>query len=58
MDNAHLVEHVAQEYVRRRGSNAVAILAERTEHAAETGDLPSAQAWQDIAEAASRIPAA
>ena len=55
MDDAHLVEEVARDFVYRHGRMAVSILLERAAADAETGDQPSAQAWLDLAEAAVRI---
>jgi hypothetical protein len=54
-DNGETVEQVAREYVRRHGPDSVPILRERADLSDEVGDLLSAEAWRDIADAAERI---
>ena len=54
-DNGEAVEEVAREYVRRHGPDSVPILRERADLCDEVGDLLSAEAWRDIADAAERI---
>jgi hypothetical protein len=55
MDDAHLVVTVAVDMVRRYGANAAVHLRDQAEIAAGLGDASSAQAWDDIAEAADII---
>lgn len=50
-----LIDDVARDYVGRYGLGALALIRERAEIAREAGDFLSAQAWQDIADAAERI---
>jgi hypothetical protein len=54
-DDDDLVEQVAREYVQRHGRDSLAILRERAELADEMGDVVSAEAWRDIADAAERM---
>ncbi len=49
------IEQVAREYVERHGADSVLILRERADAADAVGDLLSAEAWRDIADAAERI---
>ena len=52
------IKRVAAEYVRLRGSHAVAWLLEQAELAQDIGDHEAAQTWREIAEAArSMLPA-
>jgi hypothetical protein len=53
-DDEDLVQ-VAREYVHRHGRDSLAILRERAELADEMGDVVSAEAWRDIADAAERM---
>ena len=55
MDDGEAVEHVAREYIGRHGPDSVPILRERADLSDEVGDLLSAEAWRDIADAAERI---
>jgi hypothetical protein len=54
-DDDDLVEQVAREYVERHGRDSLPILRERAEIADEFGDVVSAEAWRDIADAAERM---
>ena len=54
-DNGEAVEHVAREYIGRHGPDSVSILRERADLSDEVGDLLSAEAWRDIADAAERM---
>lgn len=54
-DDEDFVEQVAREYVERHGPDAVSVLRERADMAEEVGDLLSAEAWRDIADAAERL---
>ena len=54
-DDDNLVEQVAREYVQRHGSDSLAILRERADAADAMGDVFSAEAWRDIADAAERM---
>jgi hypothetical protein len=54
-DDADLVEQVAREYVQRHGSDSIAILREPADAAEEMGDVLSAKAWREIADAAERM---
>jgi hypothetical protein len=55
MEDAHLVNAVAADYVSRYGHDAVDRLRDEELLAVDQGDAPSAQAWHDIAEAAALI---
>jgi hypothetical protein len=50
-----LIADVARDYVGRYGFDALRVIEERARIAADSGDFLSAQAWQDIADAAKRI---
>ena len=54
MSDDEFVEQAAREYVQRHGTNSVGILRDRAEMADELGDVLSAEAWRDIADAAER----
>jgi hypothetical protein len=54
IDN-ELVENTARGCLDRHGSTAIERLCERAEVAAGIGDILSAEAWQDIADAAQRL---
>jgi hypothetical protein len=49
------VEQVAREYVQRHGPDSPSILRDFSEAADAIGDMLSAEAWRDIADAAERI---
>ena len=49
------VEQVAHEYVQCHGSVSLSILRDYAELADAIGDIVSAEAWRDIADAAERI---
>jgi hypothetical protein len=49
------VEQVAHEYVQRHGLDSSSILRDYAEVADTIGDILSAEAWRDIADAAERI---
>jgi hypothetical protein len=50
-----LLETAASEFVESYGANALPVLRERAEIAAERGHELSARIWTDIADAAERI---
>ena len=54
MENGDLVEYVAADMIRRFGPSAATICRERAEIDDEVGDMLSAEAWRDIADAAER----
>ena len=54
-DDDDLVEQVAREYVQRHGRDSLPILRERADMAEELGDVFSAEAWREIADAAERM---
>jgi len=49
------VEQVAREYLQRHGLDSPSVLRDRAEVADAIGDILSAEAWRDIADAAERI---
>ena len=49
------VEQVAHEYVQRHGLDSPSILRDYADVADTIGDILSAEAWRDIADAAERI---
>ena len=49
------VEQVAREYLQRHGLESPSVLRDRAEVADAIGDILSAEAWRDIADAAERI---
>jgi hypothetical protein len=51
-DDADLVRAVAEDYVTRLGSNAIARLRNEEAISRGDGDTLSAEAWSDIADAA------
>jgi hypothetical protein len=55
MTDHELVQQTALKFLQQHGSTAVDRLREFAEIAAETGDSLSAEAWQDIADAAERL---
>lgn len=55
MDDGHLVQRVAAEYVARLGKGALPNLLEKELLARLSGDDLSADAWLDIAEAAAAL---
>ena len=55
MTDHELVQQTALKFLQQHRSTAVDRLREFAEIAAETGDSLSAQAWQDIANAAERL---
>lgn len=56
--DAAAVEQVAREMIRDFGSDATDVAYERAEVAEAIGDLLSAEAWRDIADAAKRLASA
>ena len=54
MENGDLVEHVAADMIRHFGASVPEICRERAEIDDELGDILSAEAWRDIADAAER----
>ena len=55
MDDDDLVEQAAREAIDQFGDGAVSVLRERAEVADHLSDLPAAEAWRDIADAAERM---
>ena len=55
MQNGEAVERAAREAIDQHGDDAAAILRERAELADHIGDLLTAEAWRDIADAAERM---
>jgi hypothetical protein len=54
-DTVPVNEQAAREIIERHGSDAVPIIRERAENAAELADEIAAKEWRDIADAAERI---
>ena len=54
MEKGDLVEHVAADMIRHFGASAAAVCREKAEIDDEQGDMLSAEAWRDIADAAER----
>ena len=54
-DDAELVASVAGEFIGRLGKDAVSYLRSEEGLARDTGDVLSAEAWHDIADAAALI---
>jgi len=54
-DDDGLVRGAAEDYVKRLGRDAGRYLRHQQQVAAQRGDMLSADAWQDIAEAAERM---
>ena len=52
MENGDLVKKVAADFVQRFGADAVRLLRESAEEADKHNDMPSAEAWRDIADEA------
>jgi len=55
MENGEAVDQAAREAIGQYGDNAVSILRERAEVSDHLGDMLSAEAWRDIADAAERL---
>ena len=55
MTDEELVQRTALDYIRMYGRDAVPRLLERAEAAVFIGDVLSAEAWQDIADAVLRL---
>ena len=55
MNDGDDVEQVAHEYVQRHGLDSPSVLRDCAEMADAIGDILSAEAWRDIADAAERI---
>jgi hypothetical protein len=54
-DDTEIVTAVAEEFVEKLGSDAVPYLRQEEDLAADRGDSFSADAWHDIADAATLI---
>jgi hypothetical protein len=54
MENGDLVEHVAADMIRQFGASAATVCREKASIDDERGDMLSAEAWRDIADAAER----